>query len=669
MKDNLGGAVGRSAHAIAKERRARRADVSRLRGFWGLIGAYWLSDRKWEAWSLTAAVIALTTALSKSSVWAATTSADFLSSLAGFHTGDPGADPAQMLLLSGAAFFAIHCARAGGTATRHLLSTTLHRRARAWLAARFDAAILSDERVALDLTSDRSAEAPQPGAENAPPRLPDAVDQRIDVCTDGLYGGVIGLTMGLWGAVASIGFLGAALLERSAEVAALERWGAALSAWGGATFGPQAGAMLDLSPGRYGTAVCVAALVAVYVPVATFAAWRIGRVLERQTVERQRRDGAWRGELSGMFNRVAQMATSRGQSAQRRVNRELYRGVDTAWGRQNVWGAALMLFTDLHNFLSRRLFSYLPALPSFMEGGLSFRTYAATSELTAELINDISWFINVMPAIATLKANAARLIELADAIERVRDRDRFYRETGIHTFKREAGPAGLSVRQLSLRHRGHDAPYFLRVPGFTLRPGDRAFIRGVNGSGKSSLLKAIAGLWPYGDGTVALGSGAKFVFAGQEADLPERHALKALIAYPAAENSITDLRAAELLSRVGLGQFIGALHLTLFQGRPWRLVLSGGQKQRLVLARILSHRPDVLLLDEATAALDPAAALDFHRVLAERLPEAVVLAVLHGNVIPMLPDGAPFFRSVVDLKGGVAKIHPIEPHDAAVAAQ
>ena len=76
-----------------------RQGLARLRTFWGLISAYWFSDRWKEAWLLTAVVFSMTTLLSKSSVWIATASADFIASLAEFHT--LGADdPAAVLLLA-----------------------------------------------------------------------------------------------------------------------------------------------------------------------------------------------------------------------------------------------------------------------------------------------------------------------------------------------------------------------------------------------------------------------------------------------------------------------------------------------------------------------------------------------------------------------------------------
>ena len=201
-----------------------------------------------------------------------------------------------------------------------------------------------------------------------------------------------------------------------------------------------------------------------------------------------------------MLNRVGLVAASRGQVAQRARNKRLYASIDRAWRRQNVWVATMLMFTEVSAFLSQRLLAYLPALPAFMSNAIGFRVYVASSELTAELIGGASWFTTVMPEIAVLRANATRLTELAAGIERVRDRDRFYAETGISNFKRReviVGPM-LAIEELELCHRGHDALPFVTVQRLILRRGDRLHISGPSGCGKSSLLKAVAGLWPYG---------------------------------------------------------------------------------------------------------------------------------------------------------------------------
>ncbi|MFO1165063.1 MAG: ATP-binding cassette domain-containing protein [Paracoccus sp. (in: a-proteobacteria)] len=68
---------------------------------------------------------------------------------------------------------------------------------------------------------------------------------------------------------------------------------------------------------------------------------------------------------------------------------------------------------------------------------------------------------------------------------------------------------------MALHHRGHEAPAFMSVAQLRLYPGDRICLRGLNGCGKSSLLKAVAGLWPYGRGRITLREGAHMFFAGQ----------------------------------------------------------------------------------------------------------------------------------------------------------
>lgn len=625
-----------------------------LTTFWGLLGGYWRSDRWHEAWGFTVLVLLLTTLLSKASVWAAVASGTFIAALAGYH--DAAIPGARSIALSTAilVFFAVHIGRAAGIALRHLLSATLHRRARAWLVDRFNAALLADNRVALDLMSDRQA------SHATESRLPDAIDQRVDVCTIGLYGGLIGLAMGLWGAVASIWFVSRALIERSAEVPLLDQWIASATAAAGAFLGSDALAALDLTPGRYGSAILAGLLIIVYVPALTAAAWLIGRVIQRLEMERQRRDGAWRGELNTMLNRVAQLAASHGEGAQKRINEALYTDVDRIWRVQNLWGSGLLMFTNVYNFLSRRLLAYLPALPGYTAGTLDFRDFVSSSELTAELIGDMSWFINVMPAIALLRANARRLNQLAAAIEDVGAREAFYGRTGISRFHRVRDPAlrGLRLTDLALRHRGHGAEPFLRVPGFRLSAGEWSYVIGPSGCGKSALLKAIDGLWPYGEGTVAIGAHDRVMFAGQEPDIPERLTLKSLVTYPRAEEAFDDRVVSGCLASAGLGEFLPDLHSETRGGLSWRRVLSGGQRRRLILARILLQRPTVLLLDEATSGLEPAATLDYYRLLKRALPEAAVLSVHHVERMHVGEDGSPLFDFKLEISNGLARQSP-----------
>jgi ABC-type uncharacterized transport system fused permease/ATPase subunit len=256
-------------------------------------------------------------------------------------------------------------------------------------------------------------------------------------------------------------------------------------------------------------------------------------------------------------------------------------------------------------------------------------------------------------------------------MEVVRERREFYAATGVSRFDRarHAGGPSLRLDALALHHRGHDTGPFVKVPTLAVFPGDRIYLKGRNGCGKSSLLKAVAGLWPYGAGTISLRHGTRMMFAGQEPDIPDRMTLKELVTYPEHGDGFTDIAAADVLSRVGLGQFIAAMDGELYEGNVWRNVLSGGQKQRLVLARILLQAPDILLLDESISALDVNAAVDFHIALRERLPDAAVLAVLHTDEIPCDPDGEPFYTGVLDVIDGVGLMRPVSQPAIRLAAE
>ena len=154
----------------------------------------------------------------------------------------------------------------------------------------------------------------------------------------------------------------------------------------------------------------------------------------------------------------------------------------------------------------------------------------------------------------------------------------------------------------------------------TIGPGAPTLILGPNGSGKTSLLRLCMGLLGPTEGAVSWG--------GRADGGPERRAIlfqkpvmlrrsaAANVAYGLAQagcpRGLRARRTEELLDRVGL--------LSL-ASRPARR-LSGGEQQRLALARALARQPEILLLDEPTASLDPAAT---------RFVEEIILAAAHSG--------------------------------------
>ena len=395
------------------------------------------------------------------------------------------------------------------------------------------------------------------GADGENARLPDSIDQRLDTCTDHLYGGLIGLVMGFCGAVASIGFVSAALIERSQPVALLDRAGAAANRMLESLLGPEIAGRIDLVPGDYGTAILAGALVALYIPTVTLFAWRVGHVVQRRTLERQRSDGAWRGELASMLNRVGLVAASCGQVAQRITNARLYAGIDRAWGRQNVWVATMLMFTEVSNFLSQRLLAYVPALPALFSGAhelphLCRQLRADGRADRRRLVVHQRDVRDRHPQGERGPADRARRGDRAGA--RPRPLLRRDRRPQLQAARRSSPARRWRSRGSSSATAGTTRVPFITVPRVVLRQGDWLHISGPSGCGKSSLLKAVAGLWPYGEGRVAVAAGARMFLTPQEPDLPERLTLKELVTYPRRGAEFETLAVAEVLSRAGLGE-------------------------------------------------------------------------------------------------------------------
>ena len=603
-----------------------------MRGFWGLMRAYWLSERWKEAWTLTAIIALFTAASSKTSVWMAEASGELVNSIAYFH--DPGnvAPLSAALTAAGTLVFLVILKDAGITGVRHLFSTTLHRKWRRWLNNRFNEALLDGNHTHYHV---QHASRSEDGAPLAPP---DNVDQRVQESIKGMTGGAIGLAMGVMGVVTSLYFVGRKLIETSTTVQGLEFLGV------------------------YGGAVLAFAAVALYVPLNTFVALKLGGILERLTIRMQRAEGSYRAELTTLLRRSFHVAASRGEAVQKNIHRRLYREIDGTWSKLNWVHSGYMSFELIYNFLAARIVAYGPGLLPYVNDKINLKGYVTGAELVNSLISQCSWFIHVMPAIATLRANARRVTDLAIAIEGVQVPREFYSQTGRCDFRFGTQNAmfGLTVRNLELLHQGEDATPFLTVPHLRFRRGEWTFLKGESGCGKTSLIKAINGLWPHGGGHIVFPEGVKFVYAAQDVKLPPV-SLKQLVCLPDAPTDHNDVAVAAALHKAGLGEFIEYLDNMDREGKVWDQVLSGGQKQKLVAARILLQKPGLLFLDEATGALDLHAKIAFHQAIRDNCPDVTVISVMHESTPPRSATGAAFYDSVLSIADGMATRTPLEP--------
>ena len=247
-----------------------------------------------------------------------------------------------------------------------------------------------------------------------------------------MTGGAIGLAMGIAGVVTSLFFVGQKLLEISTKVSGLEFLG------------------------DYGSAVLAFAAVAIYVPLNTLIALKLGRLLERLTVRMQQAEGSYRGELTTLFRRSFHVAASRGEGVQRAMHDRLYRDIDRTWAGLNKINAGYMSFELIYNFVAARIVAYGPSLVPYMQNAISLKGYVTGAELVNSLISQCSWFIHVMPEIATLQGQCK-------ARDRSRRSDR--ERAAAARFLPPQRPFRLPLRHPECRLRPEDPESRADAPG------------------------------------------------------------------------------------------------------------------------------------------------------------------------------------------------------------
>jgi vitamin B12/bleomycin/antimicrobial peptide transport system ATP-binding/permease protein len=218
----------------------------------------------------------------------------------------------------------------------------------------------------------------------------------------------------------------------------------------------------------------------------------------------------------------------------------------------------------------------------------------------------LRWFVDNFPRIADWRATLLRVVTFREALAEI---DALGEHVGrIAFFDRE--PGNLLVDDLTVMLA--DGRAALDQPRLEVAPGGARPDRRRAGLGQSTLFRALAGLWPWGSGTIRLPSRETVMFMPQRPYLP-LGSLRAAVSYPSEPDRFDNTAVRGALERVDLGHLVASLD----RDDRWDKELSLDEQQRLAFARLLLHAPRWVLLDDGTGALE-----DQHRRLVRSISSA-----------------------------------------------
>ncbi|CUX51590.1 ABC transporter, nucleotide binding/ATPase protein [Agrobacterium fabrum str. J-07] len=259
--------------------------------------------------------------------------------------------------------------------------------------------------------------------------------------------------------------------------------------------------------------------------------------------------------------------------------------------------------------------------PKFLDGSMSLGQVMQAASAFTIVQSAFGWLVDNYPRLADWNACARRVASLMmslDGLERAEKSDTVGRIVRGET----EGETILSLKDVSVSLG--DGTAVVKETDVEIGAGERVLVAGESGSGKSTLVRAISGLWPWGGGSVNFRADSRLFMLPQRPYIPAG-TLRRAVCYPQPAESWTSEEIGAALDKVGLGQ----LKEKIEDEAPWDQTLSGGEKQRLTFARLLLNAPDIIVMDEATAALDEKSQDKMMQTVIEELPDATIISVAH----------------------------------------
>lgn len=375
-----------------------------------------------------------------------------------------------------------------------------------------------------------------------------------------------------------------------------------------------------------------------------------GRRLIGLNFNQLRREADFRYGLVHVRDHAEAIAFYQGEEQEEMQLKSRFREVIGNFNALIGWQRNLDFFTTAYGYLVIVLPSVVVA-PMYFAGEIDFGAISQANFAFSQVLGALSIIVSQFEQISAFAAGINRLSVFTDTLEAQTARKQIERTIDLRE------DAQLSLEHITLETPNHKtlvADLSVEVP-----EGAGMLIVGHSGVGKSSLLRAIAGLWNKGTGLLVRPRLDEILF------LPQRPymilgTLRDQLLYPQSDRTLTDAELQAVLERVNLADLaarLGGFDTEL----DWDDVLSLGEQQRLAFARLLLSSPDYAILDEATSALD----LQNEASLYKQLQESATTYISVGHRASLLK----YHDVVLELQGDRQwRVMPAAEYDPGVGA-
>ncbi|UKA28244.1 ABC transporter ATP-binding protein/permease [Photobacterium damselae] len=355
-----------------------------------------------------------------------------------------------------------------------------------------------------------------------------------------------------------------------------------------------------------------------YAGIGSWIMHKIGRPLIGLNFMQQKFEADLRFSMIRLRENAEGVALYQGEKTEQQ---ELELKFDSVW--KNTWKIMrkqkqMVGFNSGYSQIAS-IFPLVITAPRFFSGAIKLGGMMQIVNAFGQVMDAMSWFVNSYASIASWKASVDRLTTYHEHMIEAREQTI---KSQLHIELSNQDHLTLSQCSVGLPNK----EILFTLGNLSIAAGEHTLIAGPSGLGKSSLMKTIAGIWPFSQGEVERNNDA--LFLPQRPYLPIA-TLRDVLLYPQKDTLISDATLVEWMHKCSLSRFVDVLS----ERHNWAHVMSPGEQQRVALLRAFIQQPKWLFLDEATASLDEETEARMYQLLLDELPQTTLISIAHRSVV------------------------------------